>query len=142
VFLSRIPDGAPGELGWLDGTAQSREQTGFRIDERDFVASNPALLIGLWNLALILFLSFSCVVASDRSTRPVNYIIMQINIFAIFTANATQKAKQERFLWLIFAPECHYKSVFICVYLRFRIAWTLIIDEISARGKIYYNVNK
>ncbi|HEY9247103.1 MAG TPA: hypothetical protein VIO11_09680 [Candidatus Methanoperedens sp.] len=32
-------------------------------DERGFVASNPAHLIGLWDLVPLLFLSFSCVVA-------------------------------------------------------------------------------
>ena len=39
-------------------------------DERGFAASNPAHLIGSWDLALFLFLSFSCVVAlaTYRST--------------------------------------------------------------------------
>ncbi|MBU4220786.1 MAG: hypothetical protein KKD46_05535 [Euryarchaeota archaeon] len=36
---------------------------GFGIDERGFAASNPAHLIGSWDLALFRFLSFSCVVA-------------------------------------------------------------------------------
>jgi hypothetical protein len=27
----------------------------------------------------------------------------------------------------IFAPECRFKSAFICVYLRFRIVWTLFL---------------
>ena len=42
---------------------------GFGIDERGFVASNPAHLIGLWDLALLLFLSLSCVVASAMYRR-------------------------------------------------------------------------
>jgi hypothetical protein len=34
-------------------------------DERRFVASNPSLFIGSWDFVLLLFLSFSCVVASS-----------------------------------------------------------------------------
>ncbi|HEX7575755.1 MAG TPA: hypothetical protein VF360_05195 [Candidatus Methanoperedens sp.] len=47
---------------------------GFGIDERGFVASNPALLIGSWDLALFLFLSFSCVVASSTYRRMEFYL--------------------------------------------------------------------
>ncbi len=42
---------------------------GFGIDERGFVVSNPAHLIGSWDLALLLFLSFSPVVASATYRR-------------------------------------------------------------------------
>ena len=42
---------------------------GFGIDERGFVASNPAHLIGSWDLALLLFLSLSCVIASATYRR-------------------------------------------------------------------------
>jgi hypothetical protein len=38
-------------------------------DERGFVASNPSHLIGSWDLALFLFLSFSCVFASGTYRR-------------------------------------------------------------------------
>ncbi len=38
-------------------------------DERGFVASNPMHLIGSWDLALLLFLSLSCVVASAAYRR-------------------------------------------------------------------------
>ncbi|MBU4222018.1 MAG: hypothetical protein KKA10_10420 [Euryarchaeota archaeon] len=38
-------------------------------DERGFVVSNPAHLIGSWDLALLLFLSFSPVVASATYRR-------------------------------------------------------------------------
>ncbi len=38
-------------------------------DERGFVASNPSYLIGSWDLAFFLFLSFSYGVASATSQR-------------------------------------------------------------------------
>jgi len=42
---------------------------GFGIDERGFVASNPAHLIGSWDLSLLLFLSLSYVVAFGTHRR-------------------------------------------------------------------------
>lgn len=38
-------------------------------DERGFAASNPALLIGSWDLEVFPFLSFSCVIASATYRR-------------------------------------------------------------------------
>jgi hypothetical protein len=60
----------------------------------------------------------------------------------LFTAKDEKNAKQERFLQHIFAPACRFKSAFICVYLRFRIAKALILLKSPARNKIYKNVHK
>src|SRR5659263_130283 len=62
-------------------------------DERRFIASNPAHLIGSWDLALLLFLSFSLVAASAKYRRV-------------------------GFLVLLFFKNRSIKSAFICVHLR------------------------
>ena len=66
-----------------------------KADERGFVASNPAHLIGSWDLALLLFLSFSLVVASATYRR--------VGFYGF---------------GLLFFKNRSIKSAFICVHLR------------------------
>ena len=65
-------------------------------DERRFVASNPTQLIGSWDLASLLFLSFSHMVASGTYRRVGENMV----------------------LVLLFFKNHSIKSAFICVHLR------------------------
>jgi hypothetical protein len=58
----------------LSALGSEENEPQINADERGFVASNPALLIGSWDLALFLFLSFSCVVASSTYRRVEFYL--------------------------------------------------------------------
>jgi hypothetical protein len=53
------------------GSKENKPQ--INADERRFVASNPAHLIGSLDLTLFLFLIFSCVVASGTYRRVGSY---------------------------------------------------------------------
>ena len=53
----------------VDCLGSEENEPQINADERRFVASNPSLFIGSWDFALLLFLSFSCVVASSTYRR-------------------------------------------------------------------------
>ncbi|MDW7728228.1 MAG: hypothetical protein SCH70_14200 [Candidatus Methanoperedens sp.] len=63
-----------------DGSEENKPQ--ISADARGFVASNPVHLIGSWDLAFFLFLSFSYVYASGTIRRVAEYgfgiIIFQV----------------------------------------------------------------
>jgi hypothetical protein len=67
--------------------------------------------------------------------------IENINVLC-FSSQRPHRSQSMHAFFQILAPPCRFKSAFICVYQRFRIAGALILLKPPARNKIYKNVYK